>query len=254
MAEQTKKHGGRPRRPFNRPRPANGNFKPQGKRGLASFLFGFTGSISKELYTGAYIVSYILFSLMIGLQLLTAGAPAFIGGAITAIEIMLFIVILSLGYKRAHALGFSGIYSIVGTTLFAPLFMFYRSDRDNAGDGSYKYAFTKFKKLGSYLGKDAIMKIATIAAVFAINALMNAPRTGADAASLSNFQMMILGLFVFNVAQLWLYKFAFVRRYYINTFKVLSFLAYNLALATFIVGITVSVVLYQLTAGMGLPQ
>ncbi|MDR1009464.1 MAG: hypothetical protein LBL52_04410 [Rickettsiales bacterium] len=223
--------------------------RPSGKKGLFSFFYGFTGSISRELYTGAYVALSVLLFIIIGVQgiyaskYMSAAEPSQIATAglytLVIVGLVLLVSLVSFGYRRAHALGISGFYSIMGSSLFAPFFMFYRSERDNANDGAYSYAFTKFKKLGSFLGKTNLHKVVFLILLFGIGMATQVP-DAKDAADgmFSDYQKLTLCLLAFNILQVFVAGVPFVRRYYANTVKVASFVAYN----TVVILITASVV------------
>ncbi|MDR0367361.1 MAG: hypothetical protein LBH41_02180 [Rickettsiales bacterium] len=221
-------------------------------KGLFGFFFGFTGAISKELYLGATVVFEILTIGLMALQSLLpetpAGAPVANPGAYYAIMtamLVLFVSNLSYGYRRAHALGISGFYSIVGGTLFLPFFAFWRADRDGANDGAYRRQIPAFKKLGAVLGRNIWTQMALISVIFAVLICSNAHASGQW---WNQPQVVTACAWAFNMVQVLVAgrRFAFMRRFYSNAVKVVSFFAYN----AIVIFVTAGVVAQMMLAAM----
>lgn len=233
-----------------------GNFRkfkgnaPMTKRGLFSFLFSFEGKISKNLFTG---VSLLLAGVYCVAQLLSM-LPAFqnnvyVEGVFSVINIIIGWAVVAVGYKRAHSLGISGIYSIVGTILFRPFFSFYRPERDFANDAMYKRRFDGFKKIGNFFDKNKFTQtiyILIMALVIAIPYAVVFANNWSEEMK-DNLLFFIL-LIVFNILQLFVIEKRWVRKYYTNFVKVLSFISYNILV------VSMAILVYSLSLMIKLSQ
>ena len=222
-----KKHYRKPGQPSSRPQggqrvaPAGGSKK----KGALSFFFSFKGAISRELFVGA--------SLTLGLISLATSSVFNIASitndtvltALSAFQVIVLISLVSIGYKRAHALGMSGFYSIVGTSIFAPFFMFFRPANDSANDGAYLSRYESFKKIGAFFTKNAGRHVLYLLVIYAASMTVSVFASGELRANdMTQFLMLLL---VFNMVQIPLLKRAWLRKYYMPIVKVLSFAAYN---------------------------
>jgi hypothetical protein len=220
MAETKRSHRGRR---FFRPRPA-------GNRGLISFFFSFSGSISKELYIGSSTMTGIILAALaatFGILLPSDAETATIGAKILAWSVGALTLLaaescIALGYKRSHALGMSGFYSLVGTNYMQAFFKFFRADRDNPTDGAYAYKFSKLKAFGSIVNKNWLTRIIYLA-IMASPAFVVFSMDPDFAGSMPSL-WILLGV---NVLQVFFAMTGFARRYYMPIVKVLSFLGYT---------------------------
>ncbi|MDR3126584.1 MAG: hypothetical protein LBT92_03055 [Rickettsiales bacterium] len=220
MAEMKQSRRGRK---FFRPRPA-------GNRGLISFFFSFSGSISKELYIGsslAMCVIFVVLAAVFGTLMPEEGAQPTLGTQIALWAAGLPALLaaescIALGYKRSHAMGMSGFYSLVGTTYMQAFFKFFRADRDNPSDGAYAYKFSRFKAVGAIVNKNWATRIIYLA-------LMASPAFlafKADPEFASNLPGLYM-LFCVNALQVFFAMTGFAKRYYAPIVKVLSFAGYT---------------------------
>ena len=202
-----------------------------GKRyGLLNFLFSFEGKISKNLFIG---FSLFLALITLGLDLISVLIPTegnqIANTTLSIINLVMLWIMVALGYKRAHSLGISGFYSIVGTVIFKPFFCFLRTDRDFANDGAYKQHFDKFKKIGYFFDKNIYTRILYIIVIGLIAAVPYTliKKNGVTPEDLKDIMYFILGIVIFNILQLFVINRKWFRKYYSNTVKVLSFIGYN---------------------------
>jgi len=223
MAEQ-KKSNNRPRgRRFFKPRAT-------GTRGLINFFFSFSGSISKELYVGAstalsallLIIAFAFWGIAGSIEDLAMASVTQLAGAYSLLTIIMLLVIslIAMGYKRSHALGMSGFYSIVGTNYFQAFFKFAKLDRDNPNDGAFTYKFSKFKWLGELANRNYATQIGYILLMASPSALL---LTQGQA---SQF-MFVWAMIAFNIIQVLVTKAGIVRKWYMSAVKVVSFLGYT---------------------------
>jgi hypothetical protein len=204
-----------------RPAPA----KPSGGKGSISFYFSFLGSISRELYTGAQFV--------IGIACIVLGVASNMAGlnegpalwAIGAAQMLLLISLFSIGYKRAHALGISGFYSIAGMSLFSPFFMLFKPAADAADDRSFAPRFDAFKKIGAFFTKNTrryVLYLFVSWAIYTCAVMLN------SGSSEFNYAAAFMAcLFAFRLIQLPFITTNFVKKYYVYAVKTLSFIAYT---------------------------
>jgi uncharacterized membrane protein YhaH (DUF805 family) len=202
----------------------DGQRSGSGKKGLLNFLFSFNGSISRELFTGAFLSLSIL-STIVGFVYSIMGPSNDIGNYVFGtLHIVLLVSLLSMGYKRAHSLGISGFYSIAGTMLFIPFFNFMKPARDFADDGSYAGQYPFFKSLGGSLIKTGIRQFVSLTVVFAT---IIACYTVSNREAFDGLAKLLVVIYVFNVVQMLVMGSPFVKKYYASVVKVVSFLAYN---------------------------
>ncbi|MBD5405292.1 DUF805 domain-containing protein [bacterium] len=211
------------------------------KKGLLNFLFSFNGNISKEVFLGSTliltIISLIVDLIFSGISHISVH-PAF-DYIYSIIMLLILIMGLSIGYKRAHSLGISGFYSIVGTVIFKPFFAFFKSSEDKANDSAYAPKFEKTKKVGTFFGKTMGRQLMYIVLI-AIIALIPYARTtllqqNADAIKkIISFIICIAG---FNILQIIVLDSSWLKKVYAPVVKVLSFFGYTLL----IIGITIMV-------------
>ncbi|MGN0929474.1 MAG: hypothetical protein ACI4N3_02435 [Alphaproteobacteria bacterium] len=211
------------------------------KKGLLNFLFSFNGNISKELFLGSTFIlviisllTDIIFSLISNVSL----HPAF--DLIYGIIMLLIALIgISIGYKRAHSLGISGFYSIIGTVICKPFFAFFKPEEDKANDSQYAPSFTRTKKLGAFFGKTTGRQLLYIVLI-AIIALIPYSRISMQQSSMEAIKSIIafiIGIAGFNILQVIILDSNWLKKHYAPIVKVLSFFGYTF----FIIGITVLV-------------
>ena len=212
-----------------------------GKKGLLNFLFSFNGNISKELFLGT---SFMLTVTMLIIQLiimLTAEINV-IALPLKVIMLIVAIMMISIGYKRAHSLGISGFYSLVGTVICKPFFAFFAPANDMANDNQYTPSFTRAKKIGAFFGKTMgrqllyIILLVCIALIPYIVMSLTVPMEG-SAPGIKFITNFIIYLAGFNILQIILLNTTLLQKYYRPIVKVLSFFAYNIALITITVAV-----------------
>ncbi len=215
------------------------------KKGLLNFLFSFNGHISKELFLGS---TFILFLLITVLDMLLSAFSYYvmpnyyIEMANFIIKTILFIMLLSIGYKRAHSLGISGFYSIIGTALFKPYFALYAPKNDAANDNAYAPKFEKMKKIGSFFNKTMGRQILYIAiigsiSILSVGATYLLSTTPSTKESLPYIITFIIGLTGFNLLQVLLLQSKFTEKFYTPIVKVLSFIGYTIS----VIGVTIMI-------------
>ena len=194
------------------------NSTPMKKKGLLNFLFSFNGKISKDLYIGT---SFLL-SVFGVLSLVIPVKPeqTVLGILVDILFVVLFVSCNAISFKRAHSLGISGIYSILGDGLFTPFFAFFKPERDFANDIMYKSRFEKLKKIGYFFNRNVITKLLFLAIIATLNIVVIVNGRNIPANSFYKFFVI---LFVWNVIQLYLARFNFVKKHYATVVKVLSF-------------------------------
>ena len=210
-----------------------------GTKGLLNFLFSFNGRISRNLYIGIMLLLAIVYS-----ALNVAGAfvqDESVNIVLSVISIFVFIMDIAVGYKRAHALGISGIYSIFDVVCM-PFFCFNRSDRDFANDNVYKPRFKFLKKIGSLVNKN---KFTQIAYLFLIFAIVFAPVIF-ELSGVKGFVILLVSFVLFNILQMLLFRFRWFRRIYTGFVKVVTFIVYNL----FIIGVASALTLFWMLSKM----
>ncbi len=207
-----------------------------GKRhGLLNFLFSFEGRISKNLFIGFSlfftVLSFILDIISVNVPVENSQVFNTIFGII---NLFILWIVIALGYKRAHSLGISGFYSIVGTILFKPFFCFLRTERDFPNDSSYKNHFDRFKKIGYFFDKNLFTRILfiLIIGVLAVIPYLFMNKNVFAGSDINNVLWFILGIVLFNILQIFFINVKWFRRYYSNILKVLSFVGYNLFVIT----------------------
>ena len=216
------------RAPNHRKYRSGGNGK---RRGLLNFLFSFEGRISKNLFIG---FSLFFTLLSFAFDMISVAIPAennqVFDTVFSIINLFLLWFVITLGYKRAHSLGISGFYSIIGTILFKPFFCFLRTDRDFANDSAYKNHFDNFKKVGYFFDRNIFTRILYIVLLGVLAAVpyMLLKKNTLSIQDFTDIMLFILGIVVFNILQLFVINKKWFRRYYSNTVKVLSFIGYNL--------------------------
>lgn len=222
-----------------------------GKKGLLNFLFSFNGNISKELFLGATLTLSVI-NLII--ELLSAFIPE---NAITVygtniIVTVLMLMIISIGYKRAHSLGISGFYSLAGTLVCKPFFAFFTPANDMANDNQYEPKFTRTKKIGAFFNKNMgrqllyIILLVLIALVPYTIATVQGQEATTAIKRIINFFIYLAG---FNIVQIILLNTNLLKKYYTPIVKVLSFFGYTFI----IIGTTIlvySALLMMAIAGM----
>ena len=203
-------------------------------KGCLNFWYSFTGAISKELYTGAVTVLTIgSIILGVALNLAINAMPA--TTSITTVNAMLYIfgtlqvlIVLSMvaiAYKRSHALGISGFYSIVGSSIFSPYFKYFKSPTDAPHDNAYRSAYPRLKRLGAFITRNAVTMISYLVIVAFATILLG---MDANRASIDSASKILVWLTAFNVVQVLSVDFKLVKRFYTPIVKVLSFAAYTI--------------------------
>ncbi|MDR2099025.1 MAG: hypothetical protein LBO78_03300 [Rickettsiales bacterium] len=206
------------------PRPAFGSKSfGSSKKGVLNFLFSFNGAISRELFTGS-MLSIAALSVALGLVygLFPEYEPTYYAFGIA--QTLLLASLASIGYKRAHALGISGFYSIVGTMLFMPFFKFLKPARDMADDGSYSRQFAFFKRLGGALVRTSARQFLYMTGLFGVVVLGCMAGNGWV---FDDMAKLFSAIYAFNLVQLVVMNTEIAKRYYSQAVKILSFLAYN---------------------------
>ncbi|MBR1545018.1 MAG: hypothetical protein IJ638_03700 [Alphaproteobacteria bacterium] len=218
-----------------RKRYSNNNGK---RHGLLNFLFSFEGRISKNLFIG---FGLFLTVISFAFDMLSVAVPAeghkIFDIVFNVINLILLWILVALGYKRAHSLGISGFYSIIGTILFKPFFCFLRTERDFANDGAYKHHFDRFKKVGYFFDRNMFTRIIYILLIGVLAAIpyVVLKKSTLSPKDFTDIMLFILGIVVFNIFQLFVINARWFRRYYSNIVKVLSFIGYNI----FVVAVSV---------------
>ncbi len=232
-----------------------GNFRkfknntPMTKRGLLNFLFSFDGKVSKNLFSGMTFLFagiYCIFQLISMFDIVQNNEYIYV--AFTILNILFIWMAIAIGYKRAHSLGISGIYSIVGTLLFRPFFSFYKPERDFANDLMYKNRFDKIKILGSFFNKNKFNQFIYTILVSIIFILPYAVAFRNDIANQKETIMLIMLTILFNIVQIFVIEKKWVKKYYTNIVKVLSFISYNILI------MAISILLYSLSLIIKLAQ
>lgn len=229
------------------------------KKGLLNFLFSFNGNISKELFLGS---TFILLLISLVLDLIFTGISSLMGynpivdWSYNIIAIILFIIAISLGYKRAHSLGISGFYSIVGTLLFKPYFCFFKSEKDEANDSAYKSNFEKIKKIGSFFGRTTITQLLYIAlvGVLSLTPYMQ-PQLAQAQDAVKTIVAFIISIAGFNILQVIILDSKWLKKAYTPIVKVLSFFGYNfLIIGTTILIYSTYILLAMMQAMQTMPK
>lgn len=228
--------------------------KSTGKKGLLSFLFSFNGNISGELFLGSTLLLFTIYLAintiytLITMQVETSVFVAYTYNIISAIIVLSMIAI---GYKRAHALGISGFYSLAGTTLFRPFFAFTRKGEDKNDDSSYSCDLTKSKQIGTYFSSTSVKQIGYLILVGIMHLIpfaFQAQPEPETAKVVMGIVTLIISIFGFNILQVLLLDTNFLKRIYTPMVKIVSFIAYNAA----IIFITISI--YSIFAFMAIIQ
>ncbi|MDE6224162.1 MAG: hypothetical protein K2M23_01660 [Alphaproteobacteria bacterium] len=211
------------------------------KKGLLNFLFSFNGNISKELFLGSTFILTItslvidlIFSVISNITLHPTLDLVY-----GIIMLLIALIGISIGYKRAHSLGISGFYSIVGTVICKPFFAFFKPTEDKANDSQYAPSFTKTKKLGAFFGKTTGRQLLYIV-LFAIIALIPYSRIStqqSSAEAIKSIIAFIICIAGFNIIQIIILDSNWLKKYYAPIVKVLSFFGYTFL----VIGITVLV-------------
>ncbi len=210
-----------------------------GKKGLLNFLFSFNGNISKELFLGA---TFILTVISLIIQLISSFLPEnlIIEYVVTAILTIVMLMIISVGYKRAHSLGISGFYSLVGTIICKPFFAFFTPANDMANDNQYEPKFTGMKKIGAFFGKNIgrqllyIVLLVVIALIPYTTVAIQAQQGPEATLSIQRIIRFFIYIAGFNIVQIILLNTDLLKKYYSPIVKVLSFFGYTFL----IIGIT----------------
>lgn len=211
-----------------------------GKKGLLNFLFSFNGNISKELFLGATLTLSVI-NLVI--QLISSFLPGneILEYTFIVMTAIVMLMIISIGYKRAHSLQISGFYSLVGTIICKPFFAFFTPANDMANDNQYAPKFTRMKKIGVFFGKNMGTQLLYIILLMLIAltpytavAIQNQQGVISAIKGIIQFFIYIAG---FNIIQIILLNSKELKKYYSPMVKVLSFFGYTFLIAgiTFII-------------------
>lgn len=222
------------------------------QKGLLNFLFSVNGKISKNLFAGFALVMDVLIVAFGILTTLINPENNVLNIFITLINLVLIWILIASGYKRAHALGISGFYSILGSTVCKPYFLFYKTDRDFANDGAYKNKFNVFKKIGNFANKNVFTRIAYILIIALLGFIPCL--VSKDAMSESTFhdvRIFIILIALFNIVQLFAVKLRLFRRYYTPFTKVISFVSYTLTVVAISFFISSVYILIMIAAQIG---
>lgn len=224
-----------------------------GSKSLLNFLFSVNGKISKNLFIGFSLLFALLTTLLTVVSIFVSKSSESSGIASAVLTVLLFVFVflnIILGYKRAHALGISGIYSIFGIVCL-PFFCFNRSDRDFANDNVYKPRFNVFKKVGAFVNKNVFTQIAFLVVFFVLDFapwLCQPDFNDRDAVidSVWNFGFCVGALVVFNLLQMMLLKVRWFRHHYVGFVKTATFVAYNVVIMLIASGVTLLLLMSSL--------
>nr|MCR5506703.1 DUF805 domain-containing protein [bacterium] len=202
MVENKNNYRKRYNRGSNRRRYTNNNGK---RHGLLNFLFSFDGRISKNLFIGfSLLLAIISFALdLVSITISEENSRVF-NMALNPVNLILLWICVALGYKRAHSLGISGFYSIIGVILFKPFFCFLKTERDFANDGAYKPHFDRFKTIGYFFDRNIFTRILYIIIMGAFAAIpyIMLKKTSLSPKDFTDIMLFIAGIIVFNIIQL----------------------------------------------------
>lgn len=231
------------------------------KKGLLNFLFSFNGHISKELFLGStFILLFISFLLDLAYNIITYYTMPTMAGEIIYNVFMLIILlmVISIGYKRAHSLGISGFYSLVGTLIFKPYFALYTPKTDMAKDEEYKSKFERTKKIGYFFNKSIgkqILYITIIGIVSIVSYTSTYMFNDTTKESMKYVLSFVTGLAGFNLIQVLILNSKFVEKYYTPIVKIVSFFGYTaLVVLSTIVVYTTYIFLALVQAMSTMPQ
>lgn len=213
---------------------------PTQKKSLWNFLFSFNGNISKELFLGStfiLLLTSLLCETIFSLITLKLGYNPYIDWTYNIIALVLLVIAISLGYKRAHSLGISGFYSIVGTLLFKPYFCFFNPEKDTANDSAYAPKFERVKRIGTFFGKSSTTQILyiTLLGILSLIPYSYAGGTPEAAETIRKISLIIIAIAGFNILQVLILNSKGLKKVYTPLVKVFSFIGYNFL----IIGITV---------------
>ncbi|MDR2099026.1 MAG: hypothetical protein LBO78_03305 [Rickettsiales bacterium] len=114
---------------------------PGEKTGFSSLLFSFDGRISRELHVGLLIqytaASILLFLIERYVKFESIEASAVMASIVSMAHILVCLAIITMDFKRAHAMGYGGFISILGNAFFGPLFALSKFPGDETRDSAY---------------------------------------------------------------------------------------------------------------------
>ena len=189
-------------------------------RGLFQYIFSLQGVMSRDLFAG---FMPFIFIITLGIQSLSLiDSLSKVASYTIGIIYLIFVwLTVTTAYKRAHALGISGWYSIIGVALNMPFFYFNRQDNEYIHENVKGCSFKFFKSIGAFLNKNLFIKFLYILCIYAIVYSTNRNK---------DILVFVLGIASFNMLQLIFGFRKFFVKYYKNIVKVSSFISYNIVI------------------------
>ena len=219
-------------------------------RSLFRFLFSVNGKISRDLFFGIAFLIHFAMIVFYGIRnaIVTPENYVMTQHALTPGLILTFVFLIAVlwimianGYKRAHALGISGFYSLAGLTICKPFFFFNRQDSEYVSENIKNFKGNFLRSIGRFFNKSIWHKLGyflltysvSLSFIFMYNKSVVSQGVTSDNA---NFVYVTI-LFVINLVQLFLSYNRRFQRIYQSFTKVVSFLVYNAVVifATFFV-------------------
>lgn len=203
------------------------NTKPVEYRSFLRFLISPSGKMSRDLFVGLRTVMVlIVMMLSFAFSFIPATSRVLVYTSNIVSYIMMWIIIAA-GYKRAHALGISGFYSIIGTAFAKPFFEFNKQDNDYISE-NIKTPLKRLKKFGNFVNKNLWTKITYLIISYLVMfgfMLLATNKQGIKAFEILKFVGIFAGI---NIAQLFLIKLRYFRHFYMQIVKVCIFFLYHI--------------------------
>lgn len=208
--------------------------RPVEYRSFVRFLISPSGKMSRDLFVGLRLVMYLIsLVVFIGNSFIPQTNTALVYTSRTLLFIVSWITI-AMGYKRAHALGISGFYSIVGTSFARPFFEFNKQDNDYITE-NIKTPLKKLRKFGNFVNKNIWTKLGYLIGFYIIGFIfMVIVGNKSQLMAMLKFTGFFAGI---NIIQLLLVQVRFFRHIYMQLVKVASFIIYHVILFAVIMAI-----------------
>ena len=208
--------------------------KPVEYRSFLRFLISPSGKMSRDLYVGLRIVMVLTLAVFsIAFSFIPTTNKILMYTANTVSYIIMWVMV-AMGYKRAHALGISGFYSIIGTSFAKPFFELNKQDNDYITE-NIKTPLKKLKKIGKFINKNIWTKLVYLIVSYVIMfgfIVLATNKQGIKAIETLKF----VGMFAtVNIVQLLLTQLKFFRHFYMQIVKVCMFFLYHLIIVAFMV-------------------
>ncbi len=203
------------------------NTKPVEYRSFFRFLISPSGKISRDLFVGLRTVMLLIVMMLSFAFSFIPETNKYLVQVSTIVTYIMIWLTVAVGYKRAHALGISGFYSIIGTAFAKPFFEFNKQDNDYIIE-NIKTPLKRLRKFGNFVNRNFWTKIAYLIISYAVMfgfMVLATNKQGIKAFEILKFVGIFAGV---NLAQLLLVKVKLFRHFYMQIVKVCIFFLYHI--------------------------